>query len=658
LVSGEEIPEWVQEDFLADIRELGLASLLSEEHLWWNGSKRYLRTEDALRVLNTLYGEKVIQHALEDFPEETSEETFLPFSVLLAQMQLFDVNPGRILSELDTDTCLPGGTCWVYRAKDYSGQDIAIKAYKPEMEEEAMVSAWKEQQAAKVLLENPSDDPRIVRCLSMTESPSQGLSFRTPDGAIRHLDGETAKEYYGYQTGGTEQRKLLTMRWIEGKELHRFLKITKAFQQLRQAAIKPRELLELVQQYEVFFGAETMPALISLLDRHEALREDQLEKVEMFLTLAIVQLVAQAAEVLEIFHNSGLCHADIKPESFKVNDQGVCLFDLGNTMKRFSRDAVPFSMMSANTFCPELFEEAIFMEEISGTQTSEWIVPESYKPHHDVFSLAATLYFLLTGKAGNYGDREVKNDVPGCPKLLADIIEAAMGDPSFSSFPTASSFQFALELCGALQQENPGKAVNEILKKRISQPLSADEQERIAKHAFSIHHHEDLKKEADTLQKRLLNSCDEDELFQVLQRLDFILLTFRESAHSIEPSASLTQPDTNWLMDFSDEDKDRVRETVQTYLDHGMPVPIHAQENITDVKNAEVKGVLRTVFVLRGGISIWWDDEADEWRDVESEDQARVHRTSRPTRTLKRLDFNLKLEDDSEESFDPDDLGF
>lgn len=643
---------------MADIQELVLTSLLTREHLWWNESKRYLRTEDALRVLNSLYGEQVIQHALEDFPEETSEETFLPFSVLVAQIQLFDVDPGRILSELDTDVCLPGGTCWVYRAKDHSGQDIAIKAYKPEMEEEAMISAWKEQQAAKVLLENPSEDPRIVRCLSMTESPVQGLSFRTPDGAIRHLDEKTAKECYGQETGGTAQRKLLTMKWIEGQELHHFLKITKAFQLLREGAVKPRELLELVQQYEVFFGPESMPALISLLDRHESLSEDQLEKVEMFLTLAIVKLIAQAAEVLEIFHNSGLYHADIKSESFKVNDQGVCLFDLGNTMKRFSRDAVPFSMMSANTFCPELFRGPIFMEELTGTQTSEWIVPESYKPHHDVFSLAATLYFLLTGKAGNYGDREVKNDVPGCPKLLVDIIEAAMGDSSFSSFPTASSFQFALEVFVALQNDNPGKAVNEILKKRISQPLSADEQERIAKHAFSIHHHEDLKKEADALQKRLLNSCEDDGLFQVLRRLDFILLAFRESALSVDPPASPSQPDTNWLMDFSDEDKERVRETVQTYLDHGMPVPAHVQESITDVKNAEVKGALRTIFVLEGGTSIWLDDETNEWRDVEVEDQARVHRTSRPTRTLKRSDFNLKLEDDSEESFDPDDLGF
>lgn len=117
----------------------------------------------------------------------------------------------------------------------------------------------------------------------------------------------------------------------------------------------------------------------------------------------LLESVAQAAEAMAIAHAAGVIHCDLKPANILQDGHGrVTLTDFG-----LARQMTESQSLIAR-----------------GEGTPAWIAPEQVDgcwgpigPETDVFNLAATLYWLLTGQSPHRGDSTaalLASAVSGC----------------------------------------------------------------------------------------------------------------------------------------------------------------------------------------------------------------------------------------------------
>lgn len=95
--------------------------------------------------------------------------------------------------------------------------------------------------------------------------------------------------------------------------------------------------------------------------------------------------VRQIAEALQYMHNRNICHLDVKPANIMLNDKGeAMLIDFGISKKYdelgHESTATPLGITSG--YAP--------LEQYQGTI-------HEFSPQSDIYSLGATLYFLVTG---------------------------------------------------------------------------------------------------------------------------------------------------------------------------------------------------------------------------------------------------------------------
>ncbi|MBR6640551.1 MAG: protein kinase, partial [Muribaculaceae bacterium] len=97
----------------------------------------------------------------------------------------------------------------------------------------------------------------------------------------------------------------------------------------------------------------------------------------------------QILDALEYMHNKGICHLDIKPGNIMLANDGetVVLIDFG-TSKVFNSQSMNKTMMSTTT--PPFTPGFASAEQENGKVTD-------LGTHSDIYSLGATLLFLLTG---------------------------------------------------------------------------------------------------------------------------------------------------------------------------------------------------------------------------------------------------------------------
>lgn len=117
----------------------------------------------------------------------------------------------------------------------------------------------------------------------------------------------------------------------------------------------------------------------------------------------------QACEALQYVHDQQIIHRDVKPQNLILDDRGVMLVDFGVARAIDSTDTGTVGIGTPRYMAPEVF---------AGGAVS---------PRSDVFSLAATLWALITGSPPVYADdTKLSEQFPGVSPDLERTIRAGL----------------------------------------------------------------------------------------------------------------------------------------------------------------------------------------------------------------------------------------
>lgn len=165
-----------------------------------------------------------------------------------------------------------------------------------------------------------------------------------------------------------------------------------------------------------------------------------------------LQIADEALDGLAFAHAAGFVHRDVKPDNLLVAaDGGVRVTDFG-LAKSFSQAGLS-GMTATGTVAGTLYYMP--REQLTGFR--------QLRPVSDVWSLAATLYFLITGHyARDFppgkdplaiilkgGTVPIRERLPRLPAALAAVIDRALADDLSIRYPTAGDFRDALRAARA-----------------------------------------------------------------------------------------------------------------------------------------------------------------------------------------------------------------
>jgi serine/threonine protein kinase len=175
----------------------------------------------------------------------------------------------------------------------------------------------------------------------------------------------------------------------------------------------------------------------------EALRQRLGGRVPLPSTLRIA---VDALEGLAAAHEAGFVHRDLKPDNVLLGENGAARladFGLAKSFQQAGLSGLTATGAVGGTF------QFMAREQLTSYRQA--------RPTTDVWSMAATLYFLLTGQyARDFGDRDpiaailrggvvpLRRRDPSVPEELAAVIDRALDDEPARRFPTAREFGSAL----------------------------------------------------------------------------------------------------------------------------------------------------------------------------------------------------------------------
>ncbi len=154
-------------------------------------------------------------------------------------------------------------------------------------------------------------------------------------------------------------------------------------------------------------------------------------------------LIADAATALAIAHDLGIIHRDIKPTNLMLTRHGRCkLTDFG--LVRLGDPNDPFDFTNKAVGSPQFMAPEV----ISRLEQT---------PAIDIYSLGATLYYILAGKPPYTGSKleeilkkhleapvpDIRRELPECPASLGKLIQRAMAKKP-GDRPTAAEFAACL----------------------------------------------------------------------------------------------------------------------------------------------------------------------------------------------------------------------
>ncbi len=165
-----------------------------------------------------------------------------------------------------------------------------------------------------------------------------------------------------------------------------------------------------IRVYGVFEENSTAYMTMEYLEGHTLGEEiTQLGPLE---EKTVEQIAHRLVDALEVVHQAGLLHRDIKPDNVFLADDGrVVLIDFGSARTFVSSQTVQHTrLVSAGYAAPEQYASSA-----------------KFGPYTDIYGLSATLYHALTGKAPpSATDRFIGSSVPALPSSVAEGFKNAL----------------------------------------------------------------------------------------------------------------------------------------------------------------------------------------------------------------------------------------
>ena len=174
-------------------------------------------------------------------------------------------------------------------------------------------------------------------------------------------------------------------------------------------------------------------------------------------------IIGDAATALEVAHEQGIIHRDVKPSNLMITRQGRCkLTDFG--LVRADSPDDPFELHDKSVGTPKFMAPEVIQHKQQGTAL-------------DIYSLGATFHFALTGKPPFTGEKiaqilkqhidapppDLMKILPNCSQSLADLLKKMMAKnpadrPTAGQVAAALSSEVIAFRDDASGWSNPGKS--------------------------------------------------------------------------------------------------------------------------------------------------------------------------------------------------------
>jgi len=271
------------------------------------------------------------------------------------------------------------------------------------------------------------------------------------------------------------------------KAMHRSMNRVVALKLLPSAMMSARDTVKRFQREVKAAAALQHPNIVAAYDADESaevayLVLEYVEGTNLYrlvtdegpLSVArAVDCVRQAALGLAYLHSRGIIHRDVKPANLILAKDGtVKLLDMGLVRFASSED-----LSSAETD-QNLTQAGIVIGTVAYMSPEQALDTRSADQRSDIYSLGATLFFLLTGRSLYHEDtgmktllahreqavptiRQFREDVP---VTLDTVFRTMVAKRPADRLQTMSEVVAALDACGpGLSTDAPGRAVTQTL---------------------------------------------------------------------------------------------------------------------------------------------------------------------------------------------------
>lgn len=221
---------------------------------------------------------------------------------------------------------------------------------------------------------------------------------------------------------------------VHGDHVLTFQHLCESFEKEARVLIELHHVEGIVDLQHVFSENSTVYYVMELLDGEDMMR--RLKKTGPLPWDQLAPILRTIMNALEQIHAIGLIHRDISPDNIFLTKNSAYLIDFGSARK--FQDNMNFTAIVKRNFAP-------WEQFLSQSHQGPWT---------DVYALAATAYFALTGQLPPCAtDRRMKDTLvpleslcPGLPQEVYTAIHRGMAVTADRRFQNVSQFKQALNL--------------------------------------------------------------------------------------------------------------------------------------------------------------------------------------------------------------------
>ena len=182
------------------------------------------------------------------------------------------------------------------------------------------------------------------------------------------------------------------------------------------ALLQLRHIPEVVKIYDCFEENNTCYYAMEFVDGNTLKTICQHYKDRRVPSNVLIPIIIRVADAMQKIHDAGMFHRDIAPDNFMLTSNSVKIIDFGNTKELIGKDGEGLSVYIKPGFAP------IEQYSSKGRQGT----------YSDVYALAATTYYLLSGgKLEDAYSRTLNDEYTpltqfGVDKEISDTVDRAL----------------------------------------------------------------------------------------------------------------------------------------------------------------------------------------------------------------------------------------